>query len=92
MIITIENTEKIKNLLKDIFTDSFMKENTNFESFEYFKYSSAVLANWEAPRMVYDEDLLNMFVKESTRFGTFDEMVKTAADMKFKKDRSGEDR
>lgn len=82
--ITINNDDKFKKLLNDIFTDEFMRQCTNFESFEYFKYSSAVIANWEAEKMVYDEKLLDMFVNESTRFSSFDEMVRTASDRRFK--------
>ncbi len=83
MYVTIDNSEKLKNLLKDIFTDSFMKKYTKFENFEYFKYSSAVILNWDADRMIYDEKLLDMFVKESTSFRNFDEMVRTASDIRF---------
>lgn len=83
MYITINNDEKIKNLLIYIFTDGFMKKYTNFDNFDYFKYSSAVICNWESEKMVYDEKLLNLFIKESTKFSTFDEMVKKAADISF---------
>ena len=34
---------QFKKLLGAIFTDEFMKENTNFDNFEGFKYSSAVI-------------------------------------------------
>lgn len=90
MYITVNNDEKLKNLLKEIFTDQFMQDCTNFENFEYFKYSSAVICNWDAPKMVYDETLLNLFVKESTVFTTFDEMVKKAADIRFSEKRSSQ--
>lgn len=87
MYITIENSEKLRGLLKEIFTGDFMQEYTNFTSFEYFRYSSAVIVNWNAEKMIYDEDLLNLFVRESTRFRSFDEMVKTATDLRFGKEK-----
>ena len=68
-----------------VFTDEFMQENTNFENFEAFKYSSAVIANWTKDEMVYAKLLMDGFVKESTKFETFDELVMAAADAKFKK-------
>lgn len=83
MYVRIQNDEKLKKLLQEIFTDAFMFRYTNFETFRYFQYSSAVICNWEAETMVYDEDLLNLFVKESTDFFTFDEMVKKATDLRF---------
>ena len=84
MYITVHNDEKLKRLLNEIFTDAFMAEYTNFQTFAHFKYSSAVICNWEAEQMVYDEKLLNLFVKESTSFENFDEMVKKATDVKFR--------
>lgn len=83
MYITVKNDNHLKVLLKEIFTDDFMRQYTNFQSFEYFKYSSAVICNWEADEMVYDEVLLTMFIKESTQFESFDEMVKKATNLHF---------
>jgi len=40
-------------LLEDIFTDDFMQEYTRFESFEGFRYSSAVMVNWKADTLIY---------------------------------------
>ena len=77
--VTVRNDEKIKKYLQEIFTDEFMQKHTNFESFEYFRYSSAVITNWEADPMIYDEDLLDWFVFESTEFQNFNEMVRAAA-------------
>lgn len=83
--VQVHNSDRLRRLLQEIFTDHFMQENTNFISFEYFRYSSAVIANWDADIMVYNDDLLNRFVAESTRFSTFDEMVTAAADQYYKK-------
>lgn len=79
------NDEQSRKLLAAIFTDEFMKENTNFSNFEAFQYSSAVITNWNAEEMVYARLLMDNFVKESTRFSTWDEMVMTASDQKFGK-------
>ncbi len=80
----VEMDERLRELLNIIFDDDFMKENTNFENFEGFQYSSAVICNWNAEHMVYAQLLMDNFVKESTRFDTWDEMVITATDRKFK--------
>lgn len=81
--VRVEMDARLRKLLNVIFTDEFMQTNTNFENFEAFQYSSAVITNWKAEHMVYAELLMNGFVKESTRFETWDEMVKAAADAKF---------
>ncbi len=81
--VAVEMDEEFRNLLQTIFTDEFMKENTNFENFEAFQYSSAVIANWKAEQMVYAKLLMDGFVQESTRFQTWDEMVMAAADARF---------
>jgi len=65
-------------LLKDIFTPAFMKAHTSFESFEGFRYSSAVIVNWEAETLVYSATLLDHFVRESTEFSCWDELVRAA--------------
>ena len=79
----VDMDEKTKWLLAEIFTDEFMKENTNFDNFEGFQYSSAVIANWKSDRMVYAKLLMDNFVQESTRFQSWDEMVMAAADARF---------
>jgi hypothetical protein len=73
----------MRQLLKVIFTDEFMAVNTNFETFEGFQYSSAVITNWDDDRMVYSKLLMDNFVQESTRFSSWNEMVKEATDEKF---------
>ena len=40
-----------------------MEENTNFSNFEGFQYSSAVITNWKADKMVYAQLLMDNFVK-----------------------------
>jgi len=81
--VRVEMDERLRGLLNIIFTDEFMQEYTNFENFEAFQYSSAVITNWKAEHMVYAQLLMDGFVNESTKFSTWDEMVKTAADLKF---------
>lgn len=74
---------ELKQLLEQIFSDAFMQANTRFQSFEGFRYSSAVFVNWGADQMIYDEQVFDNFVRESTRFSCWDEMVRTAADRQF---------
>lgn len=81
--VRVEVDERLRKLLNVIFTDEFMQKNTNFENFEAFQYSSAVITNWKSEHMVYAKLLMDGFVNESTRFETWDEMVKAAADEKF---------
>ncbi len=77
--------DRTRTLLGEIFTDEFMQANTSFDNFEGFQYSSAVITNWKSDRMVYAKLLMDGFVRESTRFSSWDEMVKTAADERFGK-------
>ena len=60
-----------------------MQKHTNFKSFDSFKYSSAVIVNWNAEDLIYYESLMDSFVKESTNFETWDQMIRSAADMKY---------
>lgn len=83
--VRVDTDENFRKLLQTIFTDEFMQENTNFKNFEGFQYSSAVITNWNSDRMVYAKLLMDNFVRESTRFSSWDEMVMTAADQKFGK-------
>ena len=70
-------------LMDMIFTDQFMKKHTNFDSFEYFRYSSAVMVNWGGEYMIYPEKVFNNFIVESTEFSNWDQMVMAAADERF---------
>lgn len=81
----VDVDENFKKLMENIFNDSFMQENTNFENFEGFQYSSAVITNWKSDRMVYSQLLMDNFVRESTRFNSWNEMVMAATDAKFGK-------
>lgn len=71
------------NLMDMIFTDQFMKKHTNFDSFEHFRYSSAVMVNWGGEYMIYPEKVFNNFIVESTEFSNWDQMVMAAADERF---------
>ncbi len=83
--VSINNTQELKDLLNKIFSDEFMEKHTNFKNFEGFRYSSAVMASWDAPRLVYSLTVFDNFVKESTEFDSWDEMVKAATDEAFGK-------
>lgn len=81
--VTLHYDEKLRRFFAAIFTDDFMRAHTRFEKFEYFRYSSAVILNWDAEQPLYDEALLDLFVQESTDFCTFDGMIHAAADEYF---------
>lgn len=81
--VTVQNDEKLRCFFEAIFTDRFMQTHSSFEKFEYFRYSSAVIVNWDAELMVYDEALLDLFVQESTVFHSFDEMIRAASQQYF---------
>ncbi len=76
--------QQFRELLEKILNDGFMARHTRFQSFEGFRYSSAVFVNWNAEQLVYNEEVFDNFVRESTEFESWDEMVKTAADTYFK--------
>ena len=76
---------EFRKMLEDIFSDEFMQENSRFESFEGFQYSSAVFVNWKSDQLVYNEEVFDAFVRESTRFSSWEEMVRTATDKHFSK-------
>ncbi|MEY8364234.1 hypothetical protein AALA22_01115 [Anaerovoracaceae bacterium 41-7] len=83
--IRVKAGKEFWDILNLIFTDEFMQKHTNFENFEYFRYSSAVMCSWSGEYMIYPETVFNNFVIESTVFKTWDEMVMKAADEKFEK-------
>ena len=79
----LASSDELRGLLEEIFTDEFMQNNTRFENYAAFRYSSAVIINWDAETLIYAPHLLDAFVKESTCFSGFDDMVKAAADIRF---------
>ncbi|MCR4710330.1 MAG: hypothetical protein K5653_08765 [Clostridiales bacterium] len=83
--VSYNNDEQFKKILNDIFTDEFMQKHTKLENFEAFRYSSAVMCTWDSPRLVFSKTLLDGFVRESTDFDSWDEMVMTASDERFGK-------
>jgi hypothetical protein len=83
--VSYNNDEQFKKLMDDIFTDEFMQKHTKLENFEAFRYSSAVMVTWDSPRLVFSKTLLDGFVRESSEFDTWDEMVKTATDERYGK-------
>lgn len=80
----VEYNRELKELLENIFTDEFMKENTRFEDFKSFQFSSAVFVNWESDQLIYNKSVFDGFVSESTDFKSWDEMVKKGAEHTFK--------
>ena len=83
--VAVPAPKEFRDLLKRIFTDEFMQEHTTFRNFEGFQYSSAVMTNWEADQMIYQPAVFDNFVKESTQFQSWEEMVKAATDQAFGK-------
>ena len=83
--VAVPSPKEFRDLLKRIFTDEFMQDHTTFKNFEGFQYSSAVMTNWEADQMIYQPEVFDHFVRESTEFQTWEEMVKAAADRAFEK-------
>ncbi|MCI8647841.1 MAG: hypothetical protein HFE76_13870 [Firmicutes bacterium] len=81
--VVVDTNAEFRKLLKTVFSDAFMKKYTTFENFEGFQYSSAVMTNWEADQMIYSRAVFDNFVKESTQFSSWDQMVMTAADEAF---------
>lgn len=79
----VEYTPQLKALLSQIFTDQFMSRHSRFQTFAGFQYSSAVFVNWNSDQLVYAKDVFDNFVKESTSFSSWEEMVKTATDLCF---------
>lgn len=80
----LDNAPELMKLLEDVFTDEFMKEHTRFDNFDGFKFSSAVMVNWNADTIVYAPLLLDSFVKESTQFSDWDEMVRSATSLRYR--------
>ena len=48
----VDYPQEMKDLLMQIFDDSFMQANTRFQSFEGFRYSSAVFVNWNSDCLI----------------------------------------
>ena len=81
--VVLGDAPALMKLLEDIFTDEFMQQHTRFENFDGFKFSSAVMVNWKADTIVYAPLLLDSFVKESTQFSNWDEMVRAATSLRY---------
>lgn len=79
----VANTPALRKLFAEIFSDTFMQAHTRFQNFAGFCYSSAVILNWDAEELVYPTLLLDNFVKESTDYFSWNEMVRAATDERF---------
>jgi len=80
----VEYTKELKELLENIFNDTFMQQNTNFENFKNFQFSSAVFVNWNSDKLIYEKSVFDGFVGESTNFKSWEEMVKKGTEVYFK--------
>ena len=81
--VVLGDAPALMKLLEDVFTDAFMRENSRFDNFDGFKFSSAVMLNWQAETIVYAPLLLDAFVRESTCFQSWDEMVRAAVEQRY---------
>ena len=81
--VVLGDAPALMKVLEDVFTDEFMQANSRFESFEGFQFSSAVMVNWQADTIVYAPLLLDAFVRESTQFQNWDEMVRAAVQKRY---------
>lgn len=75
----VSSSPELRAILEEIFDDCFMQKHTKFQHFEAFRYSSAVIVNWDSDVLIYARERLNAFVQESTEFSNWDEMIKCAA-------------
>jgi hypothetical protein len=64
--------------LEKLFNDEFMGRNTNFSSFEEFRFSGAVFVNWDADFIVAPREAFDRCVRGKTRFKSWEEMYKAA--------------
>ena len=71
-MVCLGEAQQLMSLLRDIFTDEFMA-----------RFSSAVIANWNADILIYSLTLLVSFVRESTDFTDWDTMVRRATALRF---------
>lgn len=82
----VSSSQELRAVLDEIFDERFMRKYTRFEGFEAFRYSSAVIVNWDSDVLIYARERLDSFVRESTTFSTWDEMVIQAAQERFRID------
>ena len=75
--------EPLPEAPQDVLNNSQFLSRFPFPAFRDFQSSSAVFTNWKSDIMVYNEEVFDGFVRESTRFTSWDEMVRTAADRAF---------
>lgn len=79
-VVFADYSDKVKSWFKLCFNDAFMQKYTRFQTFEAFQYSSAVFVNWKTETLIYNEDIFDGFVDESTQFKTWEEMAICAVD------------
>jgi hypothetical protein len=58
----IEYDVELRHHFESIFSDDFMRENTNFKNFKSFQYSSAVFVNMNEDILIYNAQNLDDFV------------------------------
>lgn len=77
-----ENAQSISGTheysFKEIFSDKFMIENTNFSTIDEFLLSSPEKISNAEEFEKANEAILDVFVSEQTKFKTWEEMMSTA--------------
>ena len=71
----VENDSAFRKFMSQIFNDTFMKKYTRFDNWSGFQYSSAVFVNWKAECLVIPRYTFGNFVKESTDFDSWEQML-----------------
>lgn len=78
-----ENAQSISGTheysFKEVFTDKFMIEHTNFSTIDEFLFSSPEKISNSEEFEKADESILDIFVSEQTKFKTWKEMMSAAA-------------
>ncbi|MDR3364210.1 MAG: hypothetical protein LBS91_04590 [Clostridiales Family XIII bacterium] len=73
-------SEETRANLREVFDDAFMREYTKCANLDEFMFSSAVFVNWDDAALVYSKQRFDAFVAETTRFGSWEEMLRKGAE------------
>jgi hypothetical protein len=79
-VVHVPLTKETRENLYAIFNEDFMETYTNCGNFNEFMFSSAVFVNWDDDVLVYSKKQFDDFVAETTRFGSWEEMMNKGAE------------
>ena len=71
--------------LRTLFSNEFLKEHTNFDSFESFEESLPVQLKEQSDLDNIDKNKVDPFIKEKTKFDSWDDLAEAAAALYAKK-------